>query len=1190
MADNKTVLLLSSTNLPGECVSNKWTKIPEATIANFINNIETNLGQRTENKESLRAMVSGIPSPWARVSFTKRAVFQNRADLGASVLDECYKAYKSEWRGLMAAYVLHPESFSFSEPIQLVGRDIKSSFGEMSLLNIYGDMLFKEAPLWTLSSQQMKSGENPPCIQILYYTGKDEFGRNTRVAVGATSPYTMLFTSVNYSLKGEEREIPWIDADGKFYDPTHLEDSKISSDDIQRLHSFIHNVSSLLIQNEGDSHNNPDKYYLNHFANVCRNNPDSGLDLRSISDDIRSWGAELGRWENELLSRLQVAGRTANTNVPIAVAMPQGPLALLMNNEHTFYIDGKNVFSRPTGLQTPIEISSSEILIDSECIAAWKAVADAERDHAKSPVYYLKDDSNCYYLALPFTKKALSVFGNAISDIMKGSEGLSLIANVKDGKVEIDFKAKIDGSQDMMSICKKTYALEIIPESEGKAFIWPDFQSEQWNKYFYYSEFPTNVTGIRLLPNFGGVDFEDIDKEKLKDMYLVKYPVNRVATNMHKYEIIASDKPLHSITVRLNKSGNDINGGVLLLKTEQSEGALSTSKYLKNLKSISTMTPATVGIDFGSTNSCVYYKLDGSVDSIPVPFSNRRLALVGFDNKKLSLAQKDELFFISNEGTLSPNGQIKSWLHEHDPQYLNTDNGDGDIRNINNLDKEIVGGVPVNESNIPVVSMDEFTIKTNAGVLHYNMKWLEADESIKRKKSFMKMLWIQICADMVAAGAYPSKLNWSFPSAMGSTDTTALKDIYRSASEYPFESSGKPRPTMSEYTEAESVCAYAIYKGTEVTESSLSLGVDIGGSTSDILIMGSKNNINTLLTQSSVRLAGGFFFSAINSSEKFRRALYNFHESHRTSVKVLNISDIVSTDPSVYKRAPYYLNSIFDQLHESRDFEKFYEYLHTDVPAVFALPAYVTGVLLFYAGKLVRNVVVKNSMENIKRINARYYGKGGRLFEWLLDKYEDDALRYYKKCFLAGYGSNDVDFILDNFVNEDERYKSKAENKSEVAMGLVSDNFGSIANLKNDEDKRVIENYDILGEKGLVYAKPGMPSRELSDMEVIPNELFDGGINISFPERMENFNAFLDVFLKFIEVDSGGIIRDMKTLNEGRENLRVLAFIQNDPEYRKFLKALAKGQNDACYRMPVFIAAALSYLNNVLLPVVAKQI
>lgn len=1189
MSNNtKKLLLLDSANqIPtGESV-NRWTKAAAADVTNFIKHIITSEGSAGEQKEKFRAMISGIPSPWARVMLTRKSVCQNSAELGSTVLDECYKLFKSEWRGLVAAYVLRPDSFEFSKPVALVGRDVQATGGEMSILNIYGEMLFDEAPLWTLRNVPFCLKENPPCIQILYYKVNDGSGFKLK-PVGATSPYTLLFSSVNYNLLDAKKDIPWVGTDGKLCDPTFLEEEKFKVEEAQRLHSFIHNIAAAIRSSENEEMN-PNKYYLDYInallAQVDRNV--HSISFPEVRAFIDSWLTELGRWEAELEARIVRAGKRTNTSIPIAVAMPEGPLAILMNNEHTFYLDGKYLYSRADGLQSPTEISSGDIFLSSEYIAAWKGVNnDKNRDHSKSPVFYLRTTNGEYYLALPFTQRALEVFGNAISEIMSPTGTIRLEANVgNDGKVEIDFKAKLDGGSDEMSICKKTYQMEVIPESDGKVFVWPNFSSPQWNKYFYYSEFPTNVTGVRMLPNFEGADFASAAETTLEDMYLVKYPVNKVSTTLHKYEIISSSTPLKSVSVRLTKSGEDVCAGTLILKTEANGGYVGESQFMKYKANLN-LQPATVGIDFGSTNTCAYYKLNGGNESVPVPFSNRRLAIVGFDNPALSLAQKDELFFISNEGTISANGQVKSWLHEHDPQYLTSD---GRAESVNNMDREIVGGVPVNESNISVVAMDEHIITTNAGKLHYNMKWLSESESEKRKTAFVRMLWIHLCADMVDNNAYPQTLHWSFPSAMSVADRMVLKKIYRTAVELPFEAS-IVRPTCHSFTEAESVCAYSIYRGTEVNASRLALGIDVGGSTSDILIMGSKANINTLLTQSSVRLAGGFFFKAINESQSFRRALYNFHNSKRTKVSVLNIEDVMSKDPAIYRRSPYYLNNIFDQLCDSADFVKFYGYLHTEVPVVFALPAYVTGILLFYSGMLVKNVLTKNNMDSVKEVHMRYYGKGGRLFEWLLDQYEEVAENYYKRCFNAGLGSDDVKFILDNFVNDAERQASKIENKSEVAMGLVSGNHLSIAEGEVDPDgERIIENYDIIGEKGFIFAKPGADSRELNDMDVISNDIFDGGINLSFPDTMENFNRFLDIFIRFIEVNSGGIMKDLTDLNNGRNNLKVMAYIQNDPEYRKFQAALKSGQK-ASYRMPIIIAAALSYLNNTLLPAVAKQL
>ena len=45
------------------------------------------------------------------------------------------------------------------------------------------------------------------------------------------------------------------------------------------------------------------------------------------------------------------------------------------------------------------------------------------------------------------------------------------------------------------------------------------------------------------------------------------------------------------------------------------------------------------------------------------------------------------------------------------------------------------------------------------------------------------------------------------------------------------------------------------------------------------------------------------------------------------------------------------------------DFYEFYDYIRSLVSPVFAYPAYVTGVLMFYSGMLVKNAITKKQDE-----------------------------------------------------------------------------------------------------------------------------------------------------------------------------------------------------------------------------------
>ena len=1022
-----------------------------------------------------------------------------------------------------------------------------------------------------------------PYIQILYYKRTDGKGR---IPVAATSPYTLFFTSVNYNLTEAKQNgvISWIDGDGKFTEPYSTNYDESDLDDLQRLYSFLDMMIKNLSSGESDDETQKTSYLDWMRSVIAKNRNKYRFSEDTIENNMKSWSTELGRWKSELGDKIQKLGKVPDGNIPLFNVKPQGPLAILMNSEHKFYyLSSGKISNKNIDHENSAEILSSEIFIESDYIAAWDNDVQNGKDHSKSTAYYvIPKDNMKYAFPLPFTSKALSVFENRLAEIVyPGPDSMiKLSAEVKGNMVEFVLRADLDGNSDT-PICKKSYQMSMIPETAGKVFIWPNFYSRQWKKYYYYSEFPSNVTGVRMIPRFDDIDFNDASSEQKKKYYLVMFPVDKAVSGSFKYEIIRSEKPLNSIYIKLYKNGDEVNGGVLVVKrliAEPSDNRNSSDEkrniqneyaFLKE-EQMNDLKNARVGIDFGSTNTCAYYSYDGNEEPIPVPFTNRRMAVVGFDSEPHALAGKDELLFISNEGTAFPNGQVKSWLHLHSSQYTK----DGA-----NLAKEIAGGVPVNERNVVVRSMNEYVIQTNAGELHYNMKWLP--DSGLRKESFIRMLWLQICADMAAAKFRPNELRWSFPSSMTSQDIDSLNEIYdklNTSDCSPY--TGTQEMTVDSYTEAEADYTYSKFNlnGDDV----LGLGIDVGGSTSDILVVGLKGGENALMTQSSIRMAGGFFFNAINSSAKFRRSLYNFHESHNTAIDVKNISDIVSSDPGIFMRAPYYLNNVFDQLNTPRDFNSFYNYMRREVAPVFAYPAYVTGVLMFYSGMLVRNIVTKNGMEGLKTVEMRYYGKGGRLFEWLLDMFDDDSENYYRKCFNAGYGSSDVRLSI--------IHQKKDENKSEVAIGLVSDLFASIAKGEKDEDgQRIIERYDVVGEKGFKCTKTQM---DLNELDIIPDELFDGGVNIEIPDKLENFSRFIDIFTKFLTDDSGGILKDVSGISKGKDKLRLRAFIQNDQEYIKCKKAYDSGMDEGkrpVYRMPLFIAAALCFLNEVLLPEVSNQ-
>ena len=1369
---------------------NSWEKM--GMPKQFIDSIDTTGGELTDAAK-FNLLVSSVPSPWARVHLTQHAIMANEDRSDSRTLSKFYAFLCSEWRGLMAAYVLYPEDFELTEPIELVSKDITKRSGKFDILSTYAEMLFENEALWKYEKGQL----DKPKMQILYYHNGDQ-----RYPVGGTSPFSILFSGMNYDMPVDEQRIYWVE-DGKFQDPadvkfeTYYKEGEAKFNDkhfnnLKKLYSFLNGVQK-------NSAN-----YIETLRGIWESahendNSPSTTDARYNYVE-KVLNAAIAAWMDEIR---KVLGNVADKSksIPVNHKRPAGPLGELLNIKSTYYWRNNAFYTKPFD-KTEVAIENQEILVEdvenlfikSDYLAIWRdcaiPVTDRsgkpttlkEHDYRMSPVHFIKAEENgkTWFLAVPLSEYALKdVFKQEFVPIIEGTNANVKLQAEKNGKrVDVYLKARIDAEGEWVNIRNRSFNIE-IPNPQGKVFAWPNFCSSKWQKYYYYSEFPTNAKEVQMVPVFDDMaDIEDLNNTESwsKDVFLkmIKYPAT-ATTDAHAYEIIRTNKPLRRIKIR-KRIGNGMYDLGWLVVRQVSYNTANSPQGMQNIPDSDNLAGTTVGFDFGSTNSCAYYCGQGSNDIRPIPFSNRRLAIIGFDNKPVDTAEPNELLFISNEEPINKNGQIKSWLHEHDQMFIDS----------SKMGEELVGGVPVNETNITVKSMNRYDITTNAGKLHYNMKWLVDNDGTRRKKAFMKMVWIQICADLFAENLYPKTLNWSYPSAMGSRDMSALEDIF---ADIPSPCPDYCVEEKNSFTEAEAVCSYFLDKKISLEPDNLFVGIDIGGSTSDILVLGKesqqivqpevpvvtnvvkepvqvatattqetdydelsrkelcelvrqrglagkvdldelsraeivdflkanessavvdydelsrkelcelvrqrglagkvdldelsrseivdflKANENSdnidydelsrkelcelvrqrglaakvdldelsrseivdflkantgatksritnsaapvtapvgsaatplahrggtdrrLFTQCSVRMAAGVFFDAIIGSKKFRDCIRNFHASKETHIKVEDI-DSIEVDPL---RAPYYLNNIFDQLHGDAEFKKFYGYLKNDVPFVFTLPAYIVGALMSYSGMLVRNAIINQKLDKIEEVHLRYFGKGGRLFEWLFFTFKPAEVEaYLNACFEVGLKNELINEALGRDANhksilcvfdncKDDHYgdNENSENKSEVARGLVSRHEikGIDANRKNIYGKRgqhQVNEYDarkqeVIGEVGIQRN-----GQVLSELSLVDDNFYEYEGNISMPKKFENFSEFMEIFVQFVGHATNVYPRTTTLVSKIQDVRNVRNFIVKDTEFRKYTESIRSGNEDS-YRMPVFIATALYYLEEVLL-------
>jgi hypothetical protein len=1104
-------------------------------------------------------LISGVPTPWARAKlfwFAFDYLQRQDANITTSGLIDFYGILRDEWKGIMALMALFPDRVSFSEPIYMNPKE--SNLFELS--SAFGRMLLDDVDIWTDQQKKQRNPDELPFVQLLRYNGQ---------VIGGTSPFSIIFPAVEYVKLKHAGDIPWY-RNGKFEDPMKF----IDKDKMQKLYLFLKNINGNFEEYEN---------------NINLSRPNNKLDLSGLKTYLRKWQKDIELKE----SNLQKNGTVAKYS---NLAMPFN--ALLSSFQKVYQLTtGEFSFDKPADVNLiKAELSDLQnILKDDRQIIGWFESSDRKNPLSAAAVYYLKVndvrdiDNPTKYFSLPLSMEGIQMFTQQLGRLVSHKDPkFDIVGKISEqGNLIVDLTVSIDNLPYKLN--SKEYEIEWAT-TNNKVIMWPDFISDNWDAYYLYSEYPLNVQGIKFVPFFkrgqeqkiitvertrgeknvntvvySNSTEDDTQDGKLDITQLVTYPAGQVPQEMHKYEVLKSNRPIAGLEIRIENAGKSQLAGYLIVKNPGDE--TMGERKITDLTTENITKEAIVGIDFGSNNSCVHYTLKTAANNgaQPIQFKNRRLALVGIDADSGAIAERDELLFFSNES--APNGQIKSWLHEHDVRYIGA-----------HKDKEIAGGVAVNEKNILVKEMDREKITTQAGILNYNMKWLDGIPGLSKKTAYLKALWLSVCADLYAKKCRPTELRWSFPGSMASTDLNQYTAIYNgqlpSITPILDGSTGmRLRPvSVLEQTEAESVCKYALSRDYGLNNN-LFLGIDVGGSTSDILLLAKDitvDNAPRLYKQSSVRIAAGVFFEAVIKSAIFRKAIYNYHQGQKR-IKVENIKEILSEG----QKSPFYLNSVFDQLTDD-DFSSFYSFIGREASFVYAIPAYVTGLLLFYAGKLCAKTIKENNLSVVKEVHLMPFGKGGRLFHWLQTIPGSSSTNaYYEECFRKGYGegAEAIQLVYRNDISID--------NKSEVSKGLAVD-----TELIYDRNVRFTS--DIFAEKNIKYLRDGQ-FIEFAEDEVVSDEYFEKIDKFQFPEKLENFENFFRIFIDFVG-HKAGLVRDIAVLENRSKELssRLSAFIDNDSEYKKARNAKQQ-TNRFEYRFPILIAEGLCYLEQILIPEIFKS-
>ena len=1119
---SKALLIKSYTDIKTG-VQGQWNELTMAS--SYIQGIETGKILDGLSADKLGALISGVPTPWARAKlfkFALQTLSTPDPNIDISGLQQFYELIHDEWRGLLAVIALFPDRIRFSNPVVM---DTKGA--DYDIASAFGRMLFEDNDVWSDQDELAKNPSVQPYIHLIYYREH---------LVGGTSPLTGVFTGVSYSSLGNDAsDISWY-RNGKFEDPTRY----LTPDQLQKVYLFVKNMNGNLEAFESKVNSQRGQKPL--------------IDLGGFKDMSR-------KWENELLHK----GNNLRDKGPIAKYLNlQCPFSILFKSDVPVYLKPDYTFTYTNNGDYQLVGDIQSLLSDDKYVIGWAEDANERPKLSDAPVFLLRvrdiQDGSNSYLSLPLAETGIDTFKNGLSGLLGYTDGsnTSLQGVITDaGQLAVTLVVEIDGQD--VTLNTREYEIDWITDT-GRVIMWPNFVSEKWNKYYLYSEFTASAKEqFKPIFKWQGEFLRTIDGEFLTGDYepeaneekqvevkkLITFPAGQ-GDNLPKYNIISADKPLAGLSLFVKDTGKDVHAGFLLLRSDIIEDR--TSYDIKGT--------ANVGIDFGSNNTCVYYNMNDK-GATPIHFENYRSVLVGKENcDSRAIAENNELLFFTNYP--SNNGQMKSWLHEHDSRY-----------NCYNESEEIAGGVPVNRPNVMVKDMDQYEIKTQAGILHYNMKWLDNEKGLMKKRAFLKSVWLQTCAYLYSNKIRPEELSWSYPGSMMEADRTDLEKIFEELCKITPISGRRPEINTNLTTEAEAVCSFALSQDFGLNKDNMFLGIDVGGSTSDILLLAKdQNNANksSLYRESSVRIAAGVFFNAVIKSETFREALVNFHEGKKTKVFVANIREIL-TKPS---KAPYYLNSIFDQLKSQSDYEEFYTSIDSNARFVFTIPAYVTGLLLFYSGMLIGKSIKTEHLEHINRIDVLSFGKGGRLFHWLRNSAGRRATNeYYASCLNAG-----VNLVADKALDVRYRDEIEIDNKAEVAKGLVDP--------KELVKKQQKTDCDICGETGVKFILNDGSPKDLHTEDELTGDYFANEMNNFSFSGISNFKVFMNIFIEFVSQKTKLYPKAANDLIDDLDDLpnRIAAYIcNNDDEYRKARRDSANGFR---YHQPLIIAEGLCFLDTLI--------
>lgn len=757
---NTTALVINveSKSVPQGGVS-KWNDIT-TQMPVFTHDIVTPGLDDKKNKTDISALVSGVPTVFARADLFKTALSYSGSNNANGALNDFYKDLIDEWKGLIGCLALKPNVITIKK-VELAysdGKSIKDTYNIYEPKGAFGNMLFEQRDAWCLR-KRAQNEVSIPFINII------KIGKQV---VGGTSPFTLLFTAPNYYLE-QSADTPFI-RNGKFTDPLK---SGLEPNQLLALYAYVDNIIAKC----------PD--FTNYY--IPQGEKNSLVNLTVERDCLTKWKDEIGK----LLTEKGIALETASAN-PVKVFSE--PFNIVFNL--TFELYGLNGVIYSKEVEGSQIFNADDLLLDDKTTeviripSLERSYKDDPRAYENFPVTLLKarieGSNDSAFFVVPLSEKGIEVFGQSLGALIGQEHNNSALKscleasyNKDSNKLSVTLKVATDDGKSKE--LKRDYVVSAENLRNDDLLLWPNFISRHWNKYFLYSELPQkgSESPYRAIPFVGSEQTSTLDTIKDSEDNIIYVTSGssewtdlqtrmlivsdeRVNYNKYKYEIFESKHPFKG--VKINKSGK-ICGFLLIRYSLVKDNGMPWDNLSGDF---STLSPVNLGIDFGSTNTSVaYYNIHKSSDPEGIKFQDMRVSLIQSARGLCSIdvPRENNVFFF--QGQEIESNSIKSMLSLQDERRFPKDANLEPSRY-----QAVSGGFPCFCKNLPITSVsgDKINITFPTGLtaqLVNNMKWSDQEIDKDHKKAFLSSLLLHIYAQLFTEGLYPESLNWSYPSSMG---------------------------------------------------------------------------------------------------------------------------------------------------------------------------------------------------------------------------------------------------------------------------------------------------------------------------------------------------------------------------------------------------------------------------------------